>query len=216
MAQTIFEMTGASLTKELGAEIPDGYVIIAKHQVMGLTQDAIAELLGVKVEDVVEAELDPVYKIVKNHISMAHAEQAAQQTAGWDAIEQMAINGLAKRVPFEKDTDKLLKIAAVANRATRKHSETSSVLNPNAGMGRTTISLTQRLVQRLNRHGAEEIEETRQLSISNGSMSNPTFKEVDSLLTVKSAVTLPRAVEVQVHNADPTVDELEQFMSGKK
>ena len=118
--------------------------------------------------------------------------------------------------PFEKDSEFLLKVAAVANRATRKHEPAQNVLDPAKFGERRTITLTQRLVSRINRAGEQEREETRQLSIKDGSMSNPTFGEIDSLLSVRNVPVLPKAVEIKTHTADPTEAELLEDLMRRK
>ena len=212
MGQTVYEITGASLSKELGVEIPDIYVVIAKHSVMGLDSDAIQQILACTREEIAEVESDGTYKIVRAKVAATYAAQSAEQTSGWDAIEDMALKGLVKRLPYEKDGEFLLKVAAVANRATRKHNQNNAVLDPSVRAGRTTINLTQRLVSKLNGQGIKEIEETREISIRDGSMGSPSFNEIDSLLSVRNVPVLPKDVEISTHRADPDQQSMVQDM----
>lgn len=206
---SVYEITSQSLTKELGQEVPQVLVVIAKHEVMGVDSQGISEITGESLADIELLQGDPLYKSVKGRIAGEYAEQTAKQTSGWDAIESTAIDRLMQRLPYEKDSEFLLKVAAVANRATRKHApQQNNVLDPSLRAGRTTITLTQRLVSRLNRDGAREQEETRELSIRDGSMSNPSFQEIDSLLTVRNNPVLPRATEIRTHTAEPNMDDL--------
>lgn len=212
----LHEITAESLTRELGVEIPAIYVVVAKHSVMGMDTDGITKILGCTVEDILEVEAKDSYKAVRIQISQAYAELTVNQTSGWDALENMALNSLIKRAPMERDIETLLKIAAVANKAQRMHAKDSNVLDPAKVSGRTVITLSQRLVQRLNGRGDTVTEETRQLSIADGSMSNPNFSEVDELLSVRNQPVFPRNVEISTRNADPTSDELLEMMSGNK
>lgn len=214
----LYEVNKASLSKDLGKDIPEYMVVIAKHQVMGLDDQQIGEILSATAEEIQEVTGDPIYKEVRERLSQIAADQMANQTAGWDAIESVAIEGLMKRLPYEKDAEFLLKVAAVANRATRKHQVAAgNVLDPGLRAGRTTITLTQRLVSKINNRGEQINEETRQLSIRDGSMSNPSFGDIDSLLTVKNSPVLPRALEIKTHSVEPSGDELlESFMAKGK
>lgn len=204
----LHEITAASLTKTLGVEVPDIYVVIAKHSVLGMDSEGIRGILQCDADDILEVESTELYKTIRAQVAGAYANLTVSQTTGWDAIEQTAIDGLMKRLPFEKDGEFLLRVAAVANKATRRVGASSGVLDPSRVIGRTAITLTQRLVQRLNRSGDREQITERTLSIHDGSMANPTFDEVDSLLSVKNEAVLPRGLEIQTRNADPSMDEL--------
>jgi len=214
-ALTLYAMNGATLSKELGQEIDDMYVVIAKHSVMGLDDAAIQDIVDCSAEDMATLRDDPIYKMVRAYVAAANANQLAQQSVGWDTVEQLALAGLVKRMEFEKDPNFILKAAAVANRATRRVSN-QNVLDPSK-TGRTTIVLTERLVNRLNRTGQVEEERTRQLSIHDGSMSRPGFDELDNMLNVRNTPVLPKAVEISTH--DGAVDQealLAEFMRDSK
>lgn len=203
------DMNGESLSKELQMEVPDEYVIIAKHMVMGLDDEAICEILSCELIDLETAKADPVFRSAKAMVVNAHANQNLQQTAGWDALESTALEGLLKRVKYEKDPEFLLKVAAVANKAVRKTApKDSNVLDP-MGKGVTRIQLTSRLVQRINQGTgtAEQVQE-RELSITDGSMGRASFDEVNQLLDVKPQPVLPKALEISTHQAEPQQDEL--------
>lgn len=202
------DITASSLTKLLGTEVPDIYVVVAKHSVMGMDSEGIRGILNCELADIQEVESTETYKTVRAQIASAYAEQTVNQTTGWDAIEQTAIDGLMKRLPFEKDMGFLLRVAAVANKATRRVGREAQVLDPSRTLGRTAITLTTRLVQRLNRGGDEERIIEKTLSIHDGSMGNPSFDEVDDLLSVKNTPVLPERVRIQTRNADPTMDDL--------
>jgi hypothetical protein len=201
------DMNGETLSKELQQEVPDEYVIIAKHMVMGLDDEAICEILSCELIDLATAKEDPTFKTVKAMVVNAHANQNLQQTSNWDALENVALEGLMKRVKFEKDPEFLLKVAAVANKAIRKSApKDSNVLDP-MGKGVTRIQLTSRLVQRINQGTAEQIQE-RELSITDGSMGRASFDEVNQLLDVKPSPVLPKALEISTHQAEPQQDDL--------
>lgn len=203
----ITEITAQKLEEELGfSEVPDAYVILAKHSVMGMESGVIAEILGCTTEDIKEAESDPIYKAVRAFIAGRYANQMANQSAGWDDAEDIALQNLLKRLPFEKDGDFLLRVAAVANKAQRRARAPERVLDPSQHNGSTVITLTQRLVSRIQNNGDKQVEQTRQLSIRDGSMSNPSFEEVDGLLSIRGPQALPKSMPRT--RVEPTVDEL--------
>lgn len=208
----LHEITSDSLTKMLGIEIPPVYVIVAKHSVMGMDAEGIRTILGAELAEVHEVESDETYKIVRGHVASAYAAMTADQSTGWDAIENIAMSQLLKRLPYEKDSEFLLRAAAVANKATRKHSQDTGILDPGRANGRVSVTLTQRLVRHLQ-NGNESVVETRELSIKDGSMANPSFGEVDSLLSVKNIPTMPKGVEISTRNVDPDMDELMDELS---
>lgn len=208
-----YDITAQSLAKDLQVEeVPEVFVVVAKHQVSGFDLAAIAEILSCEQHELQEVLDDELYKRVRGLVAAIHAQQNVSQTAGWDSLEAMALEGLVKRVKFNNDPEFLLKVAAVANRATRKVAPAAqNVLDPGLRAGRTTITLTQRLVQKINAKGDTVQEETRQLSIKDGSMANPSFGEIDDLLTVKQGAILPKATAISTH--EPTADELlDDFM----
>jgi hypothetical protein len=206
----LLEITTDSLKRDLGIEVPEIYVVIAKHSVMGMDRESIIELLGCESGDLTEVESDENYRLIRQYVAGRYAQMGVDQTAGWDQIENIAIQNLVKRLPFEKDGDFLLRVAAVANKAQRRHQKQTGILDPSLRTGRTVITLTQRLTQKLN--GQEELQETRQLSISDGSMQNPNFDEVDSLLSVSSRPVLPKNIEIKTRSRDLDLEELTRFM----
>lgn len=205
----LYEVNVKVLQRELGVEeIPELFVVMAKHQVMGLEQQQIADTLSCELGDVLECEQDTLYKRVKAFIGAIHSEQTANQTTGWDALESIAVEKLVQRVQNERDTDTLLRIATMANRASRKHEKPTNVLDPAARAGVRTITLTQRLVSKISSRGERTQEEIREVSIGDGSMANPSFAEIDSLLTVRNSPVLPHATEIRTHQAEISVGDL--------
>lgn len=204
----IWELDTAKVGAILGEEIPSVFVVIAKHQVLGLNESQIAEILSADLTEVQAALQDELYKRVKECVAEAHAESTVEQTTGWDAVENMALKSLIKRLPLmERDPEFLLRAATLANRATRKHAQASNVLDPGLRVGTRTITLTQRLVRQINGRGEQAETETREVSIKDGSMSNPTFGEVDSLLSVRNVPVLSKALEIKTHPPDDPTDE---------
>lgn len=179
---SLIGITAESLSETLGQDVPSNYVIVAKHSVMGIGEGQIAEILGVPESDVVELTEDPLYTNVRAVVAVAQADMLQNQTASWDALESSMLQKLIERAPFEKDSDFLLRAAAVANRAKRKLDNESQVLTPQDREGKTAITLTERLVRRITSKGVREEDSIRTLSIEDGTMERCNFEEVDSLL----------------------------------
>lgn len=210
---SVMQITAESLSREFNREVPQMYVIIAKHSILGMDSEEIRNILGCSLQDVQEVENDSLYKEVRIYVGAIHAQDAADTASGWDHIENEAIKQLSKRIAHARDDDFLLRVAAVANKAQRRQSaKDEGVLDPGKRQGRAAITLTQRLIQRLNRNGQEELIQERQVSISDGSVKHPTFDEVDDLLSVSRIPTLPKKFEIQAHAAEPTFEELDRLM----
>lgn len=210
----ITEITAQKLEEHLGfPEVPEEYVVVAKHSVMGMESALIAEILGCEPSDITEAESDPIYKAVRAFIAGRYANQMANQTAGWDDIEDIAVQNLLRRLPFEKDGDFLLRVAAVANKAQRRARTPDRVLDPSQHNGSTVITLTQRLVSRIKNNGDTTTEATRQLSIRDGSMANPSFEEVDGLLSIRGPQALPKTMARTL--VEPSTEELVATITGE-
>lgn len=208
----LHDITTTSLAKELNLEVPEIFVIIAKHSVLGVDSESMMEMLSCSNEDLREVEEHEDYKAIRQYIAGRYAEMSVTQTTGWDQIENMAIENLVKRMPFEKDSEFLLRAAAVANKATRKHQKDTGVLDPSIRTGRTVITLTRRLTQRLNGPSGGVEEEVSRLSISDGSMGNPSFEEVNDMLSVTGKPILSKAMQVKLKSHDPTMEELNRFL----
>ena len=199
-------ITAESFSAAMEREIPEMYVVLAKHSVMGMDSDSICDVLGCEPNELVEVESDQLYKDVRQQIGAMYAEGQATRVFGWDGIEATALEKLAQRIPFEKDSDFLLKVAAVANKAQRRGNNEMGLLEPNKA-GRTAVTLTSRMVRKLQ-YGTEEITEERRLSIHDGSMGNATFEEVDSLLDVRHRPVMPEQIGISTRNAEPSLEDL--------
>jgi hypothetical protein len=195
----IANITAESLSKALGADVPDVYVVLAKHSVMGMDHAAISEVLGVTPGDIKEVEDDELYQRVRTQIGAIYADNQTNRVFGWDGIEEIAIQKLAERIPFEKDSDFLLRVAAVANKAQRRGAKDVGVLDPTRA-GKTAVTLTQRMVQRMIGGGTQVVE--RQLSIHDGSMQRVSFGEVDDLLGVSMKPVAPVVRDITTRDGD--------------
>jgi len=200
-----------SLSKSLELEVPEMYVVLAKHSVMGTDESTICDILGVEPSELQEVQADPIYKAVRLQIGALAAESSAQRVHGWDGIESLALEKLIERMQYEKDSDFLLKAATLANKAQRSGGNDMGILDPSKA-GKTAIVLTQRMVQNFTNYG-ERREVVRELSIHDGSMERVSFDDVDQLLDVKNTAPLPpKGAHTGVN---PTLDELNAEMENR-
>lgn len=177
-------LTVDSLKSILGREVEEIHLTVAKSSVLGLDPETIANTLGV-AKDEIEALMEVQdYKDIRLLVGAEQAQARVDRDLGWDGIETAALKKLGRRVELESDTDTLLRIAAVSNRATRRSAPPKeSLLDPAQAGARVPLTLTRRFTEKLN-GGGQVIErsETQQISVLNGSAVNPSFKEVNSLL----------------------------------
>lgn len=198
-------VTKDSLEQILGREVEEIHLTVAKSLVLGLTVDIVAETLGVAKDEIHELIQTEEYKEVRLLVGAEHAKEKVERDSGWDGIESTALQRLAKRVDRETDSEMLLKIAAVANRATRRAAPPKeAVLDPSQAGHRVPLTLTRRYTEKLNGSGAvtERIQEQR-ISVLDGSAINPSFKEVSEILRPQAA---PRTQE-QVIDSRHLVEE---------
>jgi len=207
-------LTAESLTKIVGKPVPEIYVVVAKNSVLDMEPETLCGLLGVSLDELRTITEDETYREVRLLIATEHAQGLAEVDTSWDAIEQMALQTIMKRLPYERDMDVNLRVAAMANRAQRRvATSNSNVLDPTNREARVPLMLTQRLVKKINAQtGETTTEETRQISVVDGTAVNPTFDEIDKILGVTARSVPPvidsRAVKTQVMEQDTDLDDL--------
>lgn len=173
----------STLSTQLAKEVPEVFVVVAKHRVAGLGADSLAELIGCSVEEIETIESDELYLEVRGVIGAMAATTTADQGFIWDSIEDTAARRLLERVETECDPEFLLRAASVANRMTRRSQRNKDeVLEPALAGKRVSIQLTRRMVERLTGDGTRVTSSEERLSIHDGSMTNPGFDEVNELL----------------------------------
>lgn len=182
----LMKITADSLSRDLETEVPDVYVVIAKHQITGLTNESIAEIIGCEASDIDDACAEPLFKQVRQMIGALAAQSSANQPFIWDSLETIAGQRLLDRIETERDPEFLLKVAATANKMNRRSKlHDNGILDPSRSPGRAAITLTSRMVERITAEGHREVKAERTLSIHDGSMANPSYEEVDGLLAAK-------------------------------
>lgn len=181
----ILDITDKTIKEILGLEVDESYVILAKHSVMGTSEETLCNILDVDQPTLKGWMEDSLYLQVRSFIAGRYAQMLTIQAAGWDDVESMSVQGLAKIVRTTNDPDFLLKAAAVANRAQRRARPVNEVLDPARSQNQTVITLTKRTVERLTGVSRERAVE-QELSIHGGRMVSPNFGEVNELLGVQT------------------------------
>lgn len=204
---SLMGVTAKTLSQELGKEVPEMYVVVAKHKVLGTSDESICDVISCTQAELNELESDELFKEVRQIVGALQLQQRVDSDTGLDALEAMAIKKLVDRMPFEKDPEFILRVAAFANKAQRRSAPQTNVLDPTRAGQRATINLTSRILQRLTASGPELIRETH-LSIGDGSMSNPKFEEVDDLLSVSERRgVIPQVRQIESHDLMSELDE---------
>jgi hypothetical protein len=211
---SLMDITHDTLTRTLSRAVPEVFVIIAKHAVLGMDEDAIREVIGCDKDELADVINDPLYREVRQIVGAAHAESVVDLTTGWDKLEQRTLTNLLKRVDTIREPETLIRIAAVANKAQRRHGHGTEqgVLDPSGRAAR--INLTTRLISQFTHpDGTKESRGVeKQLSITDGSAQNPTFDEIDGLLHVSATPALPRQLEIRTSMPDVNLEELDDEM----
>jgi hypothetical protein len=204
-------LNAESLGKTVGEPVEEMWVLIAKNDIAGLPPESISELFGVTKDEIVEIQTLPVYRDIRLILGAEHAKGLVETDFSWDALESIALKNLMTRAPMERDIETNLRIAAIANKAQRRLApQQNKVLDPSQGAARVPLQLTTRIVKRLNSQtGEQTIEETKQISISDGSARNPTFEDIDKLLGVSTKPRVASQMAVHTHEPDFTIEDIQ-------
>lgn len=203
-------LTKEALEKILNREVEEIHLTVAKSLVMGMDLDSIAHALGVEKTELDELTENQTYKDVRLLVGAEYQQSKVERDGGWDGIEHAALKRLSTRVEREQDTETLLRIAAVANRATRRSAPPKeSVLDPSQVSHRVPLTLTRRYTEKLSGAGQiTERSETQQISVLDGSAINPTFKEVNELLRPKAEPRTEQTVRERITHEEEEVFDL--------
>lgn len=180
-------LTQDSIKAALNREIAEEILVVAKLAVNGMDEESIAQILGSTKEEVRELFDSQDYKDVRLLVGVEHARLRAGNDHTWDGIENTALEGLSKRVHLERDTDTLLRIAAVANKAQRRLSQsTQHVLDPANAQTRVPLKLTKRFTEKINSEGqVVERSETQEVSVVNGTAKTPSFESINEIFAIR-------------------------------
>lgn len=138
--------THKDIQAELGREVPELHVTIAKHLAHGIPEADIAEVLGEHPDTirslVCHEEFTELRRLVAGDIMGAELSR----DISWDSLEDKALEGLHSSIKTTRDPELLLKVAGMANKAVRRQKQSRSAIDT-AGMARVSITLQSRFVQ---------------------------------------------------------------------
>lgn len=179
---SLVSMNAETLGEQLGVEINDATVLIAKNIILGNTPEGCAEILGVSESEIQELMETTEYKNVHLILASHHNHQQMETSLSWDDVERKALQLLGKRMDSIKDVGQLIQIASMANRAVRRQvvPDSNNTLDPSKAGQTVQLTLTKRMVEALN--GTRAQETSAQISIKGGH-ANPSFKQVQEFLT---------------------------------
>src|SRR5678816_2099921 len=177
-------LTLESLKTILGREVEEVILTVAKSSVYGLDSHAIAEALGLPKPDIESLMESENFKDVRLLVGAEHQKQKVETDSSWDGLESAPLSKLSRRVNIESDTETLLKIAAVANKAQRRTNpkQEMSPLDASSAGQRIPLTLTKRYTEKLHAGQVVERTQTQQISVLDGSAVNPSFDEVQGAL----------------------------------
>jgi hypothetical protein len=199
-------LTQDSIKAALNREIAEEILVVAKLHVNGMDADSIAQILGSTREEVDELFHTQDFKDVRLLVGVEQARLRTGNDSTWDGIENTALEGLSKRVHLERDTDTLLRIAAVANKAQRRLSQNQAhVLDPANAQTRVPLKLTKRFTEKINADGSMERSATQEVSVVNGTAKTPSFESINEIFTIRT--------NAPVHAVSPTVTPADQMMT---
>lgn len=184
----IIDLDAATLTRHLGTPVSELEVAIAKNLVLGIPAESLKDILGpdCTAEQIEELKQDAQFKQVYGFIAQYVMKQNAETSLSWDKLENLALTNLVRAVRVSQDPDLNLRVAAVANRAVRRHHNKGDVpLDPAMGGQRVMISLTERFIQKLS--GRDNEERTRERTIKLTGVRNPSFDELGGIFNPVAA-----------------------------
>lgn len=201
-----YGLTQQTLVTILGREVDEIHLTVAKAIVAGMDPETLAGTMGLPLTDINELMESQDYKDVRLLVGAEAVKSKVETDGGWDGIENSAVSKLQRKVQLENDTETLLKIAAVANRATRRVAPPKeSVLDPSQAGVRVPLTLTRRFTEKLGPGGTVERSETQQISVLNGSAVNPSFQEVSRLLAPAGGAGNPFSTQTETHSTPTTI-----------
>lgn len=182
-------LTQEGIKAALNRDIPEEILVVAKLHVNGMDEESIAQILGSTKDEVNELFQSQDFKDVRLLVGVEQARIRTGNDSTWDGIENTALEGLAKRVSLERDTETLLRIAAVANKAQRRLAAPQDhVLDPANAQTRVPLKLTKRFTEKLNGAGdVVERSETHEVSVINGTAKTPSFESINEIFAIRGA-----------------------------
>jgi len=184
----MIELSAPQLGKMLNRVVSELELVIAKNIALGVSKEHIAEILsnGITVPQIEELQQTESFQALYSLIAQHMLTLASDTAIGWDELEAQSIRNLMREARVSRDPEFNLRLAAVANRAVRRHKLGEQILDPGAAGTRVQITLSQRFINKLS--GVTEIEERR---VDVKHITNPSLDQVTRVL---NALGGPRAI----------------------
>ncbi len=205
----IIDLSGPQLEKKLGRVVGEMELVIAKNLALGVTPEQLCDILGNgigvdEIQQLRETEsFQELYGVIANYLLSLSADTAI----GWDQVEAESLKHLMREARVNRDPEFQLRLAAVANKAQRRHNKGEQILEPGAAGTRVQISLSQKFIKKLN--GETEIVERR---VDLTKMQSPTLDQVNRALqaplqpgareVVPMSHSMPRPIKPAVQELD--------------
>lgn len=123
---------------------------IAQLALMEVPNRQIAQAVRLSDGRISQLQATDEYKAVLAEMSVEHYEKQKVVNDGWDMLEAKAINGLMVHMNMTSDPNLMLRVAAVANKATRRGQFQNNPLNAAGAAGaRVVIQLQNSFIDRL-------------------------------------------------------------------
>lgn len=155
------------------------YEKIARFEVLGVTDEDTRNALGIVNGDLENIRGEERYKKVYARLLEEKIEERDTLNSGWDAIEEMALQRVFKKLQMGADPDYALKAAMVANKAQRKPANTRVIDANNAGQ--TKIALTQSFTLKLTANGLQPVKTIEQVDKKSQDFLPP--EKIENMLT---------------------------------
>lgn len=125
---------------------------VANMVVFGAAAESIMLACGLTEEQLQKVQSWPEYIDAATEASSARFEQQRMVDEGWDFLEAKSLENLCKVVEFNKDPDLNLRVARVANQASRSHRgkrNTEQPINPLEAPKTVVLNLGVQFVQNI-------------------------------------------------------------------
>lgn len=178
----------------LGRDILPIHYDIARALVAGGTPDSLAQAWGFQVAEITELLTDPEFMELKQLIQVNEQQQFLETDSLWDALEYTSVKNLYKTIQANKDPDLNLRVAAIANKASRSNRRVGhSVLDSGAAGSRVEIKLNRKYVDKVN---GQEVSETATITRESPQADN----QLDTM-EMPELGELGRALDVEIKGA---------------
>lgn len=125
---------------------------IARFEAMGVADEETCKVLGLTGEQLGQIRGDKRYLVIYGEICEEKLEKIDTFNRGWDAVEEKALERVLMKLEYGGDPEFALKAATLANRATRRPSNTKTLDASSSGQ-RASINLNQTFIMKLNENG---------------------------------------------------------------